>query len=226
MISTRDLTKHYQLEGEIINAISNINLAVEPGEMVSIVGSSGSGKSTLLGLLGGLDTPTSGVVIVDDVEISSLKERELAKVRNAKVGFVFQFFNLIDSLTAVENVALPIQFAVRRQYEPYARATALLDQLGLGDRLHHRPHQLSGGQQQRVAIARALANNPSLILADEPTGNLNSAAGQLVMDTFRQIQKQWGTTIVVVTHDRHISQQTDRTLTLYDGQLQNGRVVV
>lgn len=221
IVYARNLTRRYELGGEMINAVQGVDLQIEAGEIVAIVGASGSGKSTLLGLLGALDTPTEGVVVVDGIEISSLKEHALASIRNEKIGFVFQFFNLLDSLTALENVALPIQFAHKPMHQPYQRAGALLNQLGLGDRLHHRPNQLSGGQQQRVAIARALANAPLLILADEPTGNLNAEAGDMIMDTFKQIREKWGTTIVIVTHDPHISQQADQILTLYDGRLQN-----
>jgi putative ABC transport system ATP-binding protein len=196
-----------------------VTFKIFAGEMVSIVGPSGSGKSTLLGLIGGLDSPTAGSLAIDGVEISNMKEKELTRIRNEKIGFVFQFFNLIPTLTALENVALPIQFATNRHYKPEERARELLVSLDLGDRLHHRPHQLSGGQQQRVAIARALANNPPLLLTDEPTGNLNTEAGDMVMSALKQARDQHGATVVIVTHDPDIAAQTDRVLHLVDGRI-------
>jgi putative ABC transport system ATP-binding protein len=217
VIEVRDLRKHFSLDGEQVEALRGANFTVARGEMASIVGPSGSGKSTLLGLIGGLDTPTSGQVIIDGVDISRLSERQLTRLRNEKIGFVFQFFNLIPTLTALENVALPVQFAAQRKFRPEKRAKELLTHLGLGDRLHHRPHQLSGGQQQRVAIARALANNPPLLLADEPTGNLNTEAGALVLEAIRHLHGVFGTTVVVVTHDAHIASQAERQLRLVDG---------
>ena len=185
--------------------------------MVSIIGPSGSGKSTLLGLIGGLDTPTSGTVVIDGRDISRMNERQLTRIRNEKIGFVFQFFNLIPTLTALENVALPIQFAPKRRFNPTKRARELLTRLGLEDRLRHRPTQLSGGQQQRVAIARALANDPPLLLVDEPTGNLNTEAGALVMKAIRQLHTDLNTTVIIVTHDPQITEQTERTFRMVDG---------
>jgi putative ABC transport system ATP-binding protein len=213
----RDLVKAFKLNGKRVEALRGASFVVQRSEIVCIVGPSGSGKSTLLGLIGGLDTPTSGTVTLDGVEISQLNERQLTRVRNEKIGFVFQFFNLIPTLTALENVALPLHFASRRKYKPAQRAKELLTHLGLGDRFKHRPTQLSGGEQQRVAIARALANNPPLLLADEPTGNLNTAAGALVMDTLQRVRADFGTTIVVVSHDTQVAGQADRVLRLVDG---------
>jgi putative ABC transport system ATP-binding protein len=217
VIEIRNLRKEFKLGDENVEALCGVNLLVQRGEMLSIVGPSGSGKSTLLGLIGGLDVPTSGSVTIDGQDISCMNERQLTRVRNEKIGFVFQFFNLIPTLTALENVALPIQFSARRRFNPTKRAKELLTRLGLGDRLHHRPTQLSGGQQQRVAIARALANNPPLLLADEPTGNLNTEAGALVMDTIKQLYTDFDTTVIIVTHDMQIAGQTERTLRLVDG---------
>ncbi|PJF22226.1 MAG: lipoprotein-releasing system ATP-binding protein LolD [Phototrophicales bacterium] len=217
MIYTLDVTKDLPLGKTVIHALRGITMHVEAGEMVGIVGPSGSGKSTLLGIIGGLDTPTSGIVKIDGIDISRMNEDQLTEIRNEKIGFIFQFFNLIPTLTALENVALPIQFARKPNFKPNQRAKELLTMLGLGDRLNHRPSELSGGQQQRVAIARALANNPPILLADEPTGNLDSESGRLVMDTLRQIRDDVGTTIVLVTHDRELAAQTDRTITLVDG---------
>ncbi len=220
ILEARELCKRFRLDGELVEALRRASFRLARGEFVSISGPSGSGKSTLLGLLGGLDMPTSGQVILDGVDISRMSERRLTRLRNEKIGFVFQFFNLIPTLTALENVALPVQFSGRRQFNAEKRAGELLSHLGLGDRLRHRPAQLSGGQQQRVAIARALANNPPVLLCDEPTGNLNSEAGRLVLETLKQVRHDFGATVVVVTHDAHVARQTDRTLTLIDGVIQ------
>jgi putative ABC transport system ATP-binding protein len=219
MIEAHDLVKEFKLGRETIAAVNGVSLTVHSAEIVSIVGPSGSGKSTLLGLIGGLDSPTSGSVAIDGVEISGMNERDLTNIRNEKLGFVFQFFNLIPTLSALENVALPIQFARKRKFKPEERARELLTHLGLGDRLKHRPHQLSGGEQQRVAIARALANNPSILLTDEPTGNLNSEASELVMDTIKKVHQDFGTTVIIVTHNRDMAGRTERILTLVDGEI-------
>jgi putative ABC transport system ATP-binding protein len=219
VISVRNLVKEYKLGGETVTAVNGVSFEIDSGEIVGIVGPSGSGKSTLLGLIGGLDSPTSGVVAIDGVEISGMNERDLTDIRNEKLGFVFQFFNLIPTLSALENVALPIQFARQRQFKPEKRARELLNHLGLGNRLKHRPQQLSGGEQQRVAIARALANNPPILLTDEPTGNLNTEASELVMETIRQVHRDFGTTVIIVTHNEAVAEGTDRTLTLVDGCL-------
>lgn len=219
VITVQSLSKQFRTAAQTVYAVRDVTFAIQRGEFVGIVGPSGSGKSTLLGLLGGLDTPSSGAVQLDGVDISHMRERELTRVRNQKIGFVFQFFNLIPALTALENVALPLHFAHTRQFQPEKRALELLNLLGLRDRAHHRPAELSGGQQQRVAIARAIANNPPLILADEPTGNLNVEAGRLVLETLKQIREQSQTTIVVVTHDSYVAEQADRVLNLIDGRL-------
>jgi len=219
LIQTRDLRKEFQLGEQTIAAVDGVDLDVEAGEMLSIVGPSGGGKSTLLGLIGGLDTPTSGSILLDGVEIAGMSERGLTDIRNEKLGFVFQFFNLIPSLSARENVALPIQFANQRRFDPEERSAELLERLGLADRLDHRPSQLSGGEQQRVAIARALANNPPILMTDEPTGNLNSEAGRLVMDTLKRVRDDFGTTVILVTHDHALATEADRMVTLVDGCL-------
>lgn len=221
VLETRDLIKDLPLSGGMVHILRGINLEIGHGERIGIIGPSGSGKSTLLGLMGGLDNPTRGTILIDGEDISQMGEGRLTAVRNEKIGFVFQFFNLIPTLTALENVALPIEFAARRKFNPSRRAKELLVMLGMGDRLHHRPTQLSGGQQQRVAIARALANNPSLLLADEPTGNLDSETGRSVLALIKDIQREIGTTVIIVTHDPNIASQMDRILTLVDGQLVN-----
>jgi ABC-type lipoprotein export system ATPase subunit len=219
LIRTRDLRKEFKLGEQTIAAVDGIDLDIAAGEIVSIIGASGSGKSTLLGLIGGLDTPTSGSIKINGVEISGMSEGELTDIRNEKLGFVFQFFNLIPSLSATENVALPIQFANERQFDPQDRAVELLTQFGLGDRLGHRPNQLSGGEQQRVASAPALANNPPILMADEPTGNLNTEAGRMVVDTLMKVREDFGTTVILVTHDNSLAAEADRMVTLVDGKL-------
>ncbi len=225
VVRTRDLVKDLPLGSGIVHILRGISLDIYVGERVGIVGPSGSGKSTLLGLIGGLDSPTRGAVEIDDIDITRLSESKLTEVRNEKIGFVFQFFNLVPTLTALENVALPIEFARQPKYPPRQRAMELLDLLGMKDRMNHRPAQLSGGQQQRVAIARALANNPPLLLADEPTGNLDTEAGKVVLDTLRSVQRDTGTTVVVVTHDPSIASAMERVLTLVDGQVIDGHLV-
>lgn len=219
VIRVENVTKDLPLGKVTIHALRGVNLRVDKGEMVGLVGPSGSGKSTLLGILGGLDAPTTGLVEIAGIDTTRLGEGRMTEVRNENIGFIFQFFNLIPTLTALENVMLPIQFARKRQFNPSRRARELLKMLGLGDRLHHRPSEMSGGQQQRVAIARALANNPPLILADEPTGNLDTESGKLVLETLKQIRDESGTTVLLVTHDPDIAQQMDRVLTLVDGKI-------
>jgi putative ABC transport system ATP-binding protein len=219
VLRTVNVTKELPLGAEMVRILRGVSLEIYRGERVGIIGPSGSGKTTLLGLMGGLDKPTSGTVEIDGIDISRLSESRLTEVRNEKIGFVFQFFNLVPTLTALENVMLPIEFARKPKFHPRRRAAELLDLLGLKDRMHHRPNQLSGGQQQRVAIARALANNPPLLLADEPTGNLDTEAGKVVLKALADVQRETGTTVVVVTHDPRIANQMDRVLTLLDGQL-------
>ncbi len=219
VLSVEDLKKDLQLGEVTVHALRGVSLTVTRGEFMGIIGPSGSGKSTLLGLIGGLDTPTGGKVIIDGTDITRMNERALTRIRNEKIGFVFQFFNLIPTLTALENVALPIQFSPHRGVNAHARAKELLTMLGLGDRLGHRPTQLSGGQQQRVAIARALANHPPLVLCDEPTGSLDSEASDTVMAALRDVQQKLNTTVIIVTHDPNVASQLDRLVTLVDGAI-------
>ncbi len=219
VVHAKSLTKEF-MSGEVeVQALKGISLEIRRGEFVGIIGPSGSGKSTLMGLIGGLDTPTSGTIAIDGVDISTMKERPLTRIRNEKIGFVFQSFNLIPTLTALENVALPIQFSKNKQFNATQRAKELLELFGLGDRMTHRPTQLSGGQQQRVAIARALANNPALLLGDEPTGNLDTKSSDVVMNALREVQRNMNTTVVLVTHDMDIASQVDRLITLVDGAI-------
>lgn len=219
VIDVQNVTKELKMGQHTVHALRGIDLQIYAGEMLGIVGPSGSGKSTLLGIIGGLDTPTDGRLLIDGVDVTRMGEDRLTEIRNEKIGFIFQFFNLIPTLTALENVSLPIQFARRRRFNPNKRAKELLQMLGLGDRLNHRPTQLSGGQQQRVAIARALANDPPILLADEPTGNLDSESSEGVLRALTSIREASGTTIVLVTHDPDLAGRADRTVTLVDGRI-------
>ncbi len=211
-----NVSKIYKMDSILVKALNGVSLAIEEGEFVSVVGSSGSGKSTLIHIMGCLDTPTSGKVILDHHEISKLGERDLAQIRNKKIGFVFQQFNLLARTSALDNVILPLIYNGTSETEMRQKAIDALNKVGLGDRLDHHPNQLSGGQQQRVAIARALVTNPAIILADEPTGNLDSKSGIEIMDIFKKLHEQ-GRTIIIVTHDQNIASQTERTIKLKDG---------
>ena len=222
VIEARDVTRHLKLGTHVVHALRGVDLEIHRNEMVGIIGPSGSGKSTLLGIIGGLDSPTSGTIAIDGVDVTRMSEGQLTDIRNQKIGFVFQFFNLIPTLTALENVALPIEFAQVRRHQPFKRAKDLLEMLGLGSRLHHRPNELSGGQQQRVAIARALANDPPILLADEPTGNLDSRSGDTVLEALATIRDQSGATVVLVTHDQSLASRMDRVLSLVDGVIVAG----
>jgi putative ABC transport system ATP-binding protein len=219
VLRVEDARKELKVGEVTVHALKGVSLSVKQGEFLGIIGPSGSGKSTLLGLIGGLDTPTEGKVYIDGTDITNLSERDLTRIRNEKIGFVFQAFNLIPTLSALENVSLPVQFSRKQQFNAHKRAKELLETFGLGDRFDHRPTQLSGGQQQRVAIARALANNPPLLLADEPTGNLDTTSTEVVMTALREVQSKFGTTIIVVTHNMDIASQVDRLITLVDGRV-------
>jgi putative ABC transport system ATP-binding protein len=216
MIELRDVSKTVTSGTEPLTILHPLSLQIPHGQFVAIVGPSGSGKSTLLGLIAGLDAPSSGQVLIDNVDITKLDEDSLARLRGEKVGFVFQFFHLIPSLTAYENVAVPMEIAGAP--DPRARAEQLLEEVGLTGRSHHYPSQLSGGEQQRVALARALANDPPIVLADEPTGNLDSANGRHIMALLRTIHARRGTTIVLVTHDAELAAMADARIVLRDGR--------
>jgi putative ABC transport system ATP-binding protein len=226
VIHTQNLAKDLPLGKTVVHALRGIDMDIHKGEIVGIVGPSGSGKSTLLGLIGGLDKPTRGAIEIDGTNISRMNEDQLTEIRNEKIGFIFQFFNLVPTLTALENVILPIQFARKPRFQPEKRGKELLAMLGLEDRMRHRPSELSGGQQQRVAIARALANDPPLLLADEPTGNLDQESGAIVLQALQDIRQRAGTTVVIVTHDHDLASHADRVLTLVDGQLVQSAVQV
>lgn len=219
VLQVENITKDLKMGEVTLNILKGISLNAKAGEFLGIIGPSGSGKSTLLGIIGGLDSPTTGTIHLDGQDITNLNERKLTRIRNEKIGFVFQQFNLIPTLTALENVSLPIQFSTTNKSNPDKRAKELLGSLGLGDRLGHRPTQLSGGQQQRVAIARALANNPPLLLADEPTGNLDTESSEVVMDTLRSIRTDFDTTVIIVTHDMEVASECDRVISLVDGHV-------
>ncbi len=219
IIQANQLTKVYGSGEVAVTALDHVNLNVQPGEFVAIMGPSGCGKSTLLHLLGGLDRPTQGDVLVANRNLTDLRDADLSELRRRKIGFIFQFFNLIPVLTAVENAALPLMLDGVKRSQARAKAGEWLERVGLGDRANHRPDQLSGGQQQRAAIARALVAEPDLILADEPTGNLDSRAGDEIAALLSQIAKQYGRSIVMVTHDPRIAAYADRIVFLKDGKV-------
>jgi putative ABC transport system ATP-binding protein len=217
MIRLRGVSKTVQSGDHPLTILHSLDYDVADGRCVAIIGPSGSGKSTLLGLIAGLDSPTTGSIVIAGQDITRLNEDALAKLRGEKIGFVFQFFHLVPSLTAIENIQVPMEIAGRRDAAP--RAQALLDEVGLHDRGHHYPSQLSGGEQQRIAIARALANDPPLILADEPTGNLDSSNGRHILDLLLQVRRSRGATLVLVTHDPSVAAVADDRLVLRDGRM-------
>jgi putative ABC transport system ATP-binding protein len=216
MIELRGVSKTVQSGDHPLTILHSLDYAIPSGQFVAIVGPSGSGKSTLLGLLAGLDAPTTGEILIDGVDITRLNEDGLARLRGEKIGFVFQFFHLVPSLTAFENVLIPMEIAGRRDAVP--RARRLLEEVGLTERAHHYPSQLSGGEQQRIAIARALANDPPIVLADEPTGNLDSTTGRNIMDLLLNVRRARGSTLVLVTHDAELASLADNRLVLRDGR--------
>lgn len=225
LVVIEDLWKVYRVGGTEYPALRGVNLVVEEGEFLAVVGPSGSGKSTLLHIVGGLDRPTRGRVVVGGRDLAALSDDELAEYRNRDVGFVFQFFNLVPYLTAVENVELPLAIAGLPRAERRRRALKVLEELGLGDKAFKRPTELSGGEQQRVAIARALVTEPKLVLADEPTGNLDSSSARVVVRTFRDVVDSHGVTVVMVTHNVELTKFCDRVARLRDGRIEGVEVV-
>lgn len=219
ILETRQVSKQYQMGEVTVNALAGVDFSVEKGEFVAIMGPSGSGKSTLLHLLGGLDSPTAGEVIIAGQALSHLSDREVTLIRRRNVGFVFQFYNLLPTLTAEENIALPLLIDGQNVKDYQARIDALLELVGLTDRRHHKPDQLSGGQQQRVAIARAFVTEPAIVLADEPTGNLDSKTGDEILRLLRQSCRELHQTVVMVTHDAKAASYADRVVFLRDGRI-------
>jgi putative ABC transport system ATP-binding protein len=219
IVETKGLTKVYGTGETAVTALDAVDLSLDPGEFVAVMGPSGCGKSTLLNLVGGLDTPTSGTVTIDGREISQLSDDEITRLRRERIGFVFQFFNLIPVLSAVENAALPLILDRGGSAQAAAKADEWLERVGLEDRRANRPDQLSGGQQQRVAVARALVTEPALVLADEPTGNLDSKSSEEIATLLRQVSSEWGRAILMVTHDPRIAAHADRIVFMRDGRI-------
>ena len=220
IIKTESLTKHYQVGSENVEALKGINLSVERGEFISIMGPSGSGKTTLMNIIGCLDTPTDGTYFLNNKSVSELSDDELAHIRNDEIGFVFQSFHLLARNSALENVMLPLKYAGENKKNAITRSNEALDKVGLSDRSSHSPSELSGGQQQRVAIARALVNKPSILFADEPTGNLDSKTGEDVMNLFKELNNN-GQTIILITHEDSIARQSNRIITIMDGLIKS-----
>jgi len=224
MIQAEELTKVYQMGDNEVRALNGASFTIDKGEMVAIMGPSGSGKSTLMSIIGCLDVPTDGSYVLDGVAVENMDESELAEIRGRKIGFVFQQFNLLARTSALENVMLPLTYAGISGKERNNRALKALERVGLGDRTHHAPNELSGGQQQRVAIARALVNEPAILLADEPTGALDSKTGVEIMELFQNLHKESGQTVILVTHDSYVARHTDRIIKLSDGRIVSDEV--
>lgn len=220
IIEIKDIKRDFRLGSETVHVLKGVNLTINKGEYVALMGPSGSGKSTLMNLLGCLDTPTSGSYILNSKDVSQMHDDELAGIRNKEIGFVFQTFNLLPRTTALDNVALPMVYAGYKKQDRTARATEVLKQVGLGDRMDHEPNQLSGGQRQRVAVARALVNRPSIILADEPTGNLDTKTSVEIMNLFNDIHTN-GNTVILVTHEEDIAAYAHRVIRLRDGVVES-----
>jgi putative ABC transport system ATP-binding protein len=220
MITMENITKSYEMGTQVVHALRGVDMEIKEGEFVAIMGPSGSGKSTLMNIIGCLDIPNSGTYTIDGIDVSAMTDDEQAKIRNQRIGFVFQQFNLLSRTTAVKQVALPLMYAGYGRAERTARAKEALQAVGLGERMDHRPDELSGGQQQRVAIARALATNPSIILADEPTGNLDTQSGEEIMQIFQDLHKEKGITLIMITHDPEIGEQAERVIWIRDGLVQ------
>ncbi len=220
MIELKNVTKVYELGGEKIYALRGVSLKIEQGDFIAIMGPSGSGKSTLANVIGGLDVPDQGEVLVDGANISNVKDKELSEFRNKKIGFIFQSFNLQPAYTALENVMIPLMFARVSFKERKNRAAECLKAVGLGDRMNHQPAQLSGGQRQRVCIARALANDPKVVIADEPTGNLDSKKGEEIVELLKELNKKGGITLIMITHNAWVAKQAKKIIVMKDGGIE------
>jgi putative ABC transport system ATP-binding protein len=223
VIKLENIVKNYKVGTQIVRALRSVSLLINKGEYVAIMGASGSGKSTLMNVIGCLDTPTSGVYILNNSDVSHLSDDELAEIRNKEIGFVFQTFNLLPRNSALENVMLPLVYAGIKKADRITQAEKILDEVGLSDRMEHKPNELSGGQRQRVAVARALVNNPSILLADEPTGNLDSKISEEIMQLFAEIHRK-GNTLIVVTHEEDIARHAHRIIRLKDGEIESDKV--
>ncbi len=220
VIDIQNVKKSYQMGEQVVHALRGVTLNIKRNEYVALMGPSGSGKSTLMNMLGCLDTPSAGTYLLNNQNVSTLVDDELAEIRNKEIGFVFQTFNLIPRLSSLENVALPLVYSGMKKSDRLAKAQAVLESVGLGDRVHHKPNELSGGQRQRVAVARALVNNPSIILADEPTGNLDSKTSIEIMALFEEIHNN-GNTVILVTHEPDIAEHAHRIIRLKDGEIES-----
>ena len=223
IIRTDQLIKDYDLGKVKVRALDGVDMSIEAGEFVAIMGPSGSGKSTLMHIIGCLDSPSSGDYFLDSLNVGQMERRKLAAIRNAKIGFVFQSFNLLPHLNVLKNVELPLMYAGMGSKDRTMKARHILDSVGLSDRLKHKPAELSGGQRQRVAIARAIVNSPSILLADEPTGNLDSSSGGDILEIFNELHRQ-GNTVIMVTHDSAVAQRADRVIHIRDGKIHNGDI--
>ena len=222
VVSLQDVVRTYIMGDNEVRALRGVSFDIEQGEFVSIMGPSGSGKSTCMNMIGCLDRPTSGIVKINGRETAKMNEKELSVLRNQTIGFVFQQYHLINSMNVIENVMLPLKYQKLDRSLRHEKALAALESVGLADRIHHKPHELSGGQKQRVAIARAMVTQPKILLADEPTGALDTETGKQVMEMFRAINKERGTTIIIVTHDPRIGDSTERCIRILDGQIVEG----
>lgn len=223
LIKVKDITKVYEIGDQVVNALAGVDLTIKKNEYVALMGPSGSGKSTLMNMLGCLDTPSSGQYYLNGIDVANMSDDELAEVRNKEIGFVFQTFNLLPRYTSLENVTLPMIYGGANKADRHARGMEVLEQVGLGDRVEHNPNELSGGQRQRVAVARALVNRPSIILADEPTGNLDTKTSQEIMHLFSEIHEK-GNTIIIVTHEEDIAAHAHRIVRLRDGKIESDEV--